>query len=101
MDPQAPILQKTPPTGRTPLHWLISGLIVVLVIGAASVYYLVTKDNTNGTAVQTATATPGVTTAQALDTDTVISGLSTQLNKEITSMSEDQNSNEDTVPSSL
>lgn len=101
MDPKAPGISKaSQDEGKSPLHWLISVLVVILVIGAASAYYLVAKKASSNNTTQ-ATPTPGVTEAQALSTDTVISDLSTQVNKELSSIAEDQNSNEDTVPTTL
>ena len=100
MDPKTPGITKAPQEGKSPLHWLIAILVVILVAGAASAYYIIAKKDASTSTTQS-TSTPGVTEAQALGTDTVISDISTQVNKEISSMAEDQSSNEDTVPAAL
>jgi anionic cell wall polymer biosynthesis LytR-Cps2A-Psr (LCP) family protein len=95
--PTVPIVPKS--KKASPLTWLTSILIVLVVIGAISLFYLYTQNSSSSTTTQNnnndliRTEVSGISTA--------LTNLSSELDKEMTAIIEDQKSDEDTTPSGL
>jgi uncharacterized protein HemX len=91
-----PIIPEAPPSKVAP--WLVAVLIIVLVAGLATWLYLQNGQNKTGqTTTPTTLTTPAVTTTDSSDQAKIDSSLS-QLDQELSIISEDNSSTNDNAP---
>lgn len=93
--------QSTLTSKGSSLSWLVAVLIVLLIVGGVSVFYLVTRQNQTESTATSTTSKSTQTRTDVSGTETTIKSLASDLSKEMSAITEDQKSDEDTISSDL